>query len=1077
MKRVLTFIAAVFVCISLFSQENPLWLRKSAISPDGTTIAFSYQGDIFTVPTSGGEARQITANAAYDSDPIWTPDGKQIVFSSVRELSKDIWIVFAQGGPAKRLTTYPGAETPLAVSEDGLVYFQANIQTDPAYDGFPGDPQVYTVSLKNGAVNLVSPITMSALSVNANGIIIYEDYKGYEDPLRKHHTSSVTRDIWKYLPKKGQFQKLTAFEGEDRNPVFTKDGREFYFLSEKGGNFNVWHAILNAPDALDQVTDLPTHPVRNLSISNNGVLAFSYNGELYTCIPGTQPVKVAITIRKDTNEREKILRNISDGARELAVSPNGKEIAIVAHGDVYVIAPEQKTTRRITNTPEQERGVSFGDEGRSLYYAAERDGEWAIWKTELAKKEDKYFTFSYETKESRFTKKGQTCFQPQVSPDGKWVAFLRDRTELVIKSTSGSKEKSLLKGINYSYQDGDQEFSWSPDSRYILVNYQANGGWNNTDIALISVDKGEVTNITRSGYSDGDFRWALGGKAMTWMSDKLGFRSHGSWGAEGDIFAMFFDPKALGEFVRSKEEESIAKLLAPEPAKDAKKDGKRDKKDKKDEKKDSAKVEAKPVELNLENLEDKTLRLTPFSGGYGDYYLTEDGKKLYFVRRGDKGRDLCCIDIKEREIKVVRPGAGGRLFPSKDGKTIYILGRGISKLNTAGDKIDPVVFSSEYDYQPAAERAYIFRHAWKQVNEKFYDKNIHGLDWEAMKANYEKFLPYITNNFDFQDMLSELLGELNGSHTGARYRPGSAINVGHLGVLFDTQAKGKGLTIAEVLPGSVLTVADPDIKAGDVILAVDGKAIEEGTQWYDALLNKAGERILVRVKKNKVKEPVDLFVTPTRTDGEALYKRWVRQREKMVEELSGGRIGYVHVEGMNSASFREVYSNALGKYRGCEALIVDTRHNGGGWLHDDLATFLSGKAYIDFRPRGQYIGTEPFNKWNKPSCVLIGEDNYSDACGFPYVYKTLGIGKLIGAPVPGTMTAVWWETQIDPTLIFGIPQVTSWGLAENRPLENLQIEPDILVYNTPETMLKGKDLQLEAAVAEMLLQIDANKKK
>ena len=1073
MKRVLTIIAAAVVSASLFAQENPLWLRKSAISPDGNTIAFAYQGDIFTVPAKGGEARQITANAAYDSDPLWTPDGKQIIFSSVRELSKDIWVVPATGGPAKRLTTYPGAETPLAVSEDGLVYFQANIQADPAYDGFPGDPQVYTVSLKNGKISLVSSVTMANLAVNANGVIIYEDYKGYEDPLRKHHTSSVTRDIWKYLPKKNQYQKLTSFEGEDRNPVFTKDGREFYYLSEKSGNLNVWHAVLNAPEATDQVTDLPTHPVRNLSISQTGVLAFSYNGELYTCVPGQKLEKVAITIRKDSNEREKILRDISSGAEALAVSPNGKEIAIVAHGDVYVIAPEQKTTRRITNTPEQERDVTFGEDGKSLFYAAERDGEWAIWKTELVRSEDKYFTFSYETKETRFTKKGQTCFQPVASPDGKWVAFLRDRTELVIKSTSGSKEKSLLKGTNYSYRDGDQDFAWSPDSRSILVTYQADGGWNNLDIALIDIESGKVTDITCSGYGDASFRWALGGKAMVWMTDRDGYRSHGSWGAQEDIYAMFFDTKALAEFTRSKDEDSIAKLLAPEPKKDAKKDAK---KDKKEEKKDTTKAE-KPIELDLTNLEDKTVRLTPYSGNYGDCYLTEDGSKLYFVRRGDKGYDLCALDIKERDIKVVKPGAGGRFFPSKDGKTIYMLGRGISKLNPAGDKVEPVVFKSEYDYQPAAERTYIFSHAWKQVDEKFYDKNIHGLDWAAMKANYEKFLPYITNNYDFQDLLSEMLGELNGSHTGARYRPASSLNLGHLGVLFNTDYKGKGLSIAEILPGSVLAIADPEIKAGDVILAIDGNEIEEGTQWYDALLNKAGSRILVRVKKNKVKDPVDLFVTPTKSDYNALYKRWVRQREAMVEKLSNGRVGYVHVEGMNSPSFREVFSKALGKYRNCEALIVDTRHNGGGWLHDDLATFLSGKAYLEFRPRGQYIGTEPYNKWNKPSCVLMGEDNYSDACGFPYVYKTLGIGKLIGAPVPGTMTAVWWETQIDQTLVFGIPQVTSWGLAENRPLENLQIEPDILVYNTPETMLKGQDLQLEAAVAEMLLQLDGNKKK
>ena len=1076
MKRVFTFIAAALISAALFAQENPLWLRKSAISPDGSTIAFSYQGDIFTVPSAGGEARQITANAAYDSDPLWTPDGKQIVFSSVRELSKDIWIVPAAGGQAKRLTTYAGAETPLAVSDDGLVYFYSVIQPDPSFDDFPGNPQVYTLSLKTGKISLFSPITMSSMSVNSNGIVLYEDYKGYEDPLRKHHTSSVTRDIWKYLPKKNQYQKLTGFEGEDRNPVFTRDGREFYYLSEKSGSFNVWHSILSAPEAVEQVTSFQNHPVRNLSISQTGVLAFSWNGELYTCTPGAQPAKVAITIRKDSNEREKILRSISEGVTSLAVSPNGKEIAVVAHGDVYVIAPEQKTARRITNTAEQERGVTFGEEGKSLFYAAERDGEWAIWKTELVRKEDKYFTFSYETKETRFTKKGQTCFQPQASPDGKWVAFLRDRTELVIKSTSGSKEKSLLKGANYSYQDGDQEFEWSPDSRFILVNYEANGGWNNSDVALIDIESGKVTDLTRSGYSDGSFRWALGGKAMTWMSDRLGYRSHGSWGSEGDIFVMFFDNKALLEFTRSKEEDSIAKLLAPDDKKDPKKAPKKD--SKKEEKKDTTKVEKeKPFDPDLSNLEDKSIRLTPFSGNYGDYYLTADGTKLYFVRRGDKGRDLCCMDVKEGDIKVVRPGAGGILYPSKDGKTIYILGRGISKLSTQGDKVEPVSFRSEFEYKPAEERAYIFNHAWKQVNEKFYDKNIHGLDWDAMKANYEKFLPYITNNYDFQDILSEMLGELNASHTGARYRTGSQINVGHLGVLFDMQYKGKGLSIAEILPGSVLAVADPEIKAGDIILAVNGQEIEEGALWYDVLLNKAGERILVKVKKNKPKAEVDLFVTPTRSDADALYKRWVRRREQMVEKLSNGRVGYVHVEGMNSASFREVYSNALGKYRGCEALIVDTRHNGGGWLHDDLATFLSGKAYLEFRPRGQYIGTEPFNKWNKPSCVLIGEDNYSDACGFPYVYKSLGLGKLIGAPVPGTMTAVWWEYQIDQSLVFGIPQVTSWGLAENRPLENLQIEPDILVYNTPESMLKGQDLQLEAAVAEMLLQLDGNKKK
>ena len=238
------------------------------------------------------------------------------------------------------------------------------------------------------------------------------------------------------------------------------------------------------------------------------------------------------------------------------------------------------------------------------------------------------------------------------------------------------------------------------------------------------------------------------------------------------------------------------------------------------------------------------------------------------------------------------------------------------------------------------------------------------------------------------------------------------------------------------------------------------------------MTGKAGKKTSITIKKGGKKDD-EVFVKPAFTDYNLMYKRWVKQREAKVAELSGGKVGYVPVEGMNSPSFREVYSKALGKYRTAGALVVDTRHNGGGWLHDDLVTFLSGKAYVEYKPRGQYIGTDPYSKWTKPSCVLVCEDNYSDACGFPYAYQALGIGKLIGTPVAGTMTAVWWENQINSSIIFGIPQVGSWCIKDGYYNENHQVNPDILVYNDPVSMLKGEDKQLEAAVAEMLK--EANK--
>ena len=1071
MKRTISFafLAAgmlLMMCAAtaptLNAQETARWLRKNAISPDGTRIAFSYKGDIYVVPVTGGRAQQLTTNSAYDSDPVWTPDGKQLFFSSFREGSKDIFLMPAEGGKPKRITNYPGNETPKAVLPDGRIAFTASLQPDARFNGYPGDAQVWAVSPDGDQPTrnrpaLLSSITMSEMSVRPDGAILYEDYKGYEDPFRKHHTSSVTRDIW--LCKDGNFTQLTRQECENRQPVWAADGDTFYYLSEQGGKtINLFRSSVSNPAKATQLTRYEKDPVRYVSVANNGTLAYSQNGDLYTLKEGQQPRKLEITVVRDENERDMVKLNFTSGITAMDVSHDGKEIAFVYRGDVFVTATDYSTTRRITNTPEQERGVSFSKDGRELYYAAERNGCWGIWRTVLTEKNDKLFTYAVKTKEEFFSEPGVTSFQPEVSPDGKWVAYLRDRTELVVRPTKGGAVKSLLKGANYSYRDGDQSFAWSPDSEYLLTEYMANGGWNNVDIALIEVSTGKITDLTESGYGDASFRWALGGKAMTWESDKNGYRSHGSWGAHSDIYIMFFDGKEMSKFAQDKEDEEIEKLLS----------GKSEKQLAKEEKKDSlAQEKPKKLELTLEGREARVRRLTSASAPYGDHYLSKDGRKLYYVTPLESGMGLCEKDLREGSVKVLARGVSGRITPSSDGSVIYVLtGRGITKVTLAGGQTKQINLSGEFEFKPKAEREYMFSHVWKQVKEKFYDPNLHGTDWDYYRENYAQFLPYIDNYFDFQEMLSEMLGELNGSHTGARYRPSGGETLGRLGVIYDLAYAGEGLRIAEVLPGGVLDLADSQIKAGDLIMAIDGHAIAPGENWFPLLAGKAGKKIVVTVRKGGKDE--DLIVKPVANESALLYRRWVRQREEMVERLSGGRVGYVHVQDMDSPSFREVYSKALGKYRTCEALIVDIRHNGGGWLHDDLVTLLGGKAYAEWRPRGQYIGTEPYNKWNKSSCVLMCEDCYSDASGFPFAYQTLGLGKLIGMPVPGTMTAVWWETLIHPQMVFGIPEVGGWIPEKQRYMENLQIEPDVRVDNDPASRLRGEDKQLEAAVREML---------
>jgi C-terminal processing protease CtpA/Prc len=371
----------------------------------------------------------------------------------------------------------------------------------------------------------------------------------------------------------------------------------------------------------------------------------------------------------------------------------------------------------------------------------------------------------------------------------------------------------------------------------------------------------------------------------------------------------------------------------------------------------------------------------------------------------------------------------------------------------------------------ADERAYIFDHAWRQLKRKFYVQDLHGVDWDWYHAAYRRFLPHINNNYDFAEMLSEMLGEMNASHTGCYYRPTSPTGdqTASLGLFYDDAFTGDGLKVAEVIAGGPLDKATARLRAGHVIEKIDGQPVTAQDDYGRFLNRRAGQRVLLSVFDPTKDARWDEEVKPISSgdENELLYKRWVRNRRDEVTRLSGGKIGYVHVRAMNDASMRVVFEEALGRYLGTEALIVDTRFNGGGNIHDQLSDFLAGQAYMDIIPHGQFVGSESYDKWTKPSIVLMGEANYSDAHLFPVAYKVKGVGSTLGMPVPGTGTFVWWERQIDPTLRFGIP-MGGWRGTDGKFCENTQLEPDVLVRNEPDVITAGRDQQIEAAVRELL---------
>ena len=1124
------------------------WMRYPAISPDGTQIVFSFLGDLWIVSSEGGDARLLTTHDQHERSAIWSPDGKTIAFASDRHGNFDVFLVPVTGGRPTRLTYHSATDTPTSFSPDGeRVLFTSYRQDAPeAMIGSPRMSELYSISIEGGRPKQL--LTTPAENANYNASeskLVFHDYKGSEDPWRKHHTSSVTRDLWSVDVATGKYTQLSTFNGEDRSPIWTGDGENLVYLSEEGGTFNVWAMDAANPKNHSQVTRHATHPVRFLSRADDGTLAYGFNGEIWVKRPNAESKRIQVNAIADERSNDFTHSVKTAGAWGMAVSPNEEEIAFILRGNVYVTSVEFGTTKQITNTPEQERTVTWGKDNRTLYYDGERNGSWNLYQSVIALEEDESFADAAIVTETPLLVTGDETFQPLASPDGKKLAYLKNRYEIMVLDLDSKKSETVIPARqNHSYSDGDIAYQWAPDSRWITATYHGHHIWT-PEVAAVKLATGEIINVTNSGYSEGGPMFSSNGKMLLYVSARHGLRHHGGFGgSQGDIFAQYLTQDAYDEAVLSKAELALKKKREKKRKKkekegDKKKDDDDDKKDDKDDedddkkdsdekkkdgdddkdgdekkddekkddedddkekedgdKKDDAKKDKKdkdkvdPVKFETEDRVRRLRRLTIMSASIAGYDVSPDGEHLIYVAKIDRDWTLWVLNLRTRSTTKAMALGGwvGQIQFTKDGKSAFMLqGGNLKKLSLGGAltggkaSAKKISFIAEQEIDASREREYMFEHIWRQTLRKFYDPKLHGTDWAAMKVNYQAFLPTITNNYDFREMLSEMLGELNASHTGARYfgRHGSGDSTADLGLLYDVKYDGVGLKIAEILKRGPADKVDSALRVGHIITHFDGDKLTPNTNPWRLLNRKAGKPIRLTVHDPKEDSEYHEIIRPMSGGGTRglMYERWIATRRKLCEKLSGGRVGYVHVRGMNDHSFRNVFSDVLGLNNDKDALIVDTRYNGGGWLHEQLATFLDGELYCYFLPRDHKqgdLGGEPIDKWTKPVSVLMSEGNYSDAHFFPWAFKTKGIGKLIGAPVPGTSTAVWWEGQIDPTMIFGIPQVGITNL-EGRYLENFQLEPDVLVINDPESVARGQDKQLEKAVQVMLEEADAAK--
>ena len=1052
-------VLALILAIPATAIEAPL-PRHPAPSPDGSQIAFSWQGDLWLVPSSGGEARRLTAHPASERFPMWSRDGSLIAFASNRHGNDDVFVMPADGsGPPTRLTHASTADLPDDFTPDG----QALLVTSNRAESVKWGTQLWTVPLTGGTPALAQDAFGEHAVYSPDGDTL-AFVRGQTKWMRRGYRGPASRDLW-LRGASGDFLRLTDFDGTDDHPSWI-DGDTIAFLSARAGRKNLF-LLDTTSKAATQLTNHDGSAVRFPRAAADGsLIAYEFEDALWTVRPTNgESTRLSIEVPADALKNPIERKKASDGADEMAISADGKLAAFTVGGDVFVTAIVSKDdqeiakppTAQVTSTPEREGDLSWSPDGKTLLFSSAQHGNDDLYLAQPTDEETPW-SESFDFELTRLTQSPAAEYAASFSPDGERIAFVRGKGSLVVMPKTGGEATVLLDHW------AAPSYDWSPDAEWIA--YSIPNENYNSEVWIVSSGGGTPYNVSR--HPDDDFvpRWSPDGRRLVWTAKRVAesFDVWGVWLARAD------DERTPAQWLKEWNDK---------PEKEEK--GEEDETGEEDEK-----PKLPHVRIDFERLWERVEQITGLKGREGVARVSPDGKTIIFTAEHEGDDDLYSVRWDGEELKrLTKDGAEPEqyTFGPKGKEIFYLDGKGrIKRVGLDAKAGDPVPFAARYVVDLRLQREAVYDQAWRALNENFYDPDFHGVDWPAQREKYHPWAMAASTNEDFADLVNLMLGELNASHMGyyppgTRGRPTAAGDVtGWIGVTYDVAAGGPGILVDQVLPDSPAWRTDAAILPGERLLAVNGSEITESTNVFSLFVDTSGQRTPLKVAAADGAERT-VIVKPVgyRAQRQLRYSEWVRERRRLVEEWSAGRLGYIHVQGMNIPSFEEFERGLFAAGDGKEGLLIDVRSNGGGSTTDLLMAVLMVQRHAYTVPRDgdpeirAYPQSRlPLSAWTRPAVAICNEDSYSNAEIFSHAFKSLGRGPLVGSPTFGAVISTGGMRTLDGALV-RLPG-RGWFVAPTGiNMENNGAMPDVVVWHPPsEDRSATEDTQLQKAVEVLL---------